>query len=98
MPRPGTTTQRGYGYQHQAARRAAIRNLRDGTPCARCGYPMYRADAANLHLDHDDQDRRRYRGLAHATCNTRAGQAKRQPNRSRREPHPEQPQRQSRRW
>jgi hypothetical protein len=41
---------------------------------------MYRSDAAELDLDHDD-DRTSYRGLAHRHCNRRAGgqaRAKRQ--------------------
>jgi hypothetical protein len=35
---------------------------------------MYRSDSRNLDLDHTE-DRAAYRGLAHASCNRRAGQA-----------------------
>jgi hypothetical protein len=70
-----TTTQRGYGWTHQRARLQAIRGMVDGQACTRCGLPMWRAEAHTLHLDHTD-DRGGYRGLAHPTCNTRAGQAK----------------------
>lgn len=67
---------RGYGAGHKRARRDALDELRrnDGQPCARCGRPMWHADAAHLDLDHDDQ-RTGYRGLAHRSCNRRAGQA-----------------------
>lgn len=72
--RPGNTTQRGYGWGHQTTRAKALRALRDGDPCVRCGQPMFRADSKGLDLDHGD-DRTTYRGLAHASCNRRAGQA-----------------------
>lgn len=74
--RAGNTTQRGYGRAHQKARADAIDDLHDGDPCARCGGPMYRAEARALDLDHAD-DRDTYRGLAHAHCNRKAGQASR---------------------
>lgn len=70
----GTTTQRGYGWAHQKARADAIRDMHDGDPCSRCGGPMYRAESRALDLDHRD-DRTTYRGLAHAYCNRKAGQA-----------------------
>lgn len=70
-----SSTARGYGSRHRRARTAAIAQLQDGQPCARCGRPMLRSDAAQLDLDHDD-DRTGYRGLAHRSCNRRAGQAK----------------------
>jgi hypothetical protein len=69
-----TTTQRGYGWQHQKARAAAIARFVDGDPCARCGQPMH-GDPRALQLDHSD-DRTGYRGLAHAVCNLRAGARK----------------------
>ncbi|GAB1642546.1 endonuclease domain-containing protein [Krasilnikovia sp. MM14-A1259] len=78
MSRPGlSTTQRGYGIGHKRARLAALEHLRhhDGQPCHHCGKPMWHAYAARLDLDHTD-DRTGYRGLAHASCNRRAGQAK----------------------
>lgn len=74
--RKGTTSARGYGWSHQRARAHALATLHDGDPCPRCGGPMYRGQA--LDLDHAD-DRASYHGLAHATCNRRAGgQAKAQ--------------------
>lgn len=76
MPRRGpTTTQRGYGGQHQAARAWALSHYQQGQPCTRCGQAMWETDPRSLHLDHSD-DRTHYLGLAHPTCNTRAGQAK----------------------
>ncbi len=42
----------------------------DGKPCVRCGEPLERGQA--IDLDHND-DGMTYRGLAHATCNRRAG-------------------------
>lgn len=79
-PRGLTTAGRGYGWGHQQARAAALRRLRDGDPCTRCGQPMSRAEARLLDLDHTD-DRAGYRGLAHAGCNRSAGQAKAQAQR-----------------
>ncbi|MGW3808843.1 endonuclease domain-containing protein [Micromonospora sp. NPDC005113] len=79
MPR-GTTTQRGYGWAHQQARTQALERMPDGQPCTRCAQPMYRNEAQLLDLDHNE-DRRTYRGLAHRTCNRRAGQAKAQARR-----------------
>lgn len=70
MPSTGSTTARGYGAGHQKRRAAALAALVPGTPCSRCGGPMYRDQA--LHLDHTD-DRSGYRGLSHARCNTSAG-------------------------
>ncbi|MEW2474622.1 endonuclease domain-containing protein [Micromonospora gifhornensis] len=69
-----TTTTRGYGWAHQQARARAIAQMHDGQPCVRCNQPMRKAQAKLLDLDHTD-DRRTYRGLAHRTCNRRAGQA-----------------------
>jgi hypothetical protein len=99
MPRhdPRTTTQRGYGYAHKKARREALDRLIDGLPCARCGRPMYRSQARVLDLDHTD-DRRAYNGLAHRSCNTRAGQAKAMRNRRPQPEPPSEPTIHSRRW
>ncbi|MGZ4560252.1 MAG: hypothetical protein ACXVXJ_04655 [Mycobacteriaceae bacterium] len=69
--RTRTTAARGYGTAHVQARKAALARLRDGDPCVRCGGPMYHGQV--LHLDHDDHDRTKYLGLAHARCNTAAG-------------------------
>lgn len=64
-----TTTTRGYGYSHQVLRRALLPGAY-GTPCPRCGERMQPGQP--LDLDHTE-DRTGYRGMAHATCNRRAG-------------------------
>ena len=73
----GSSTARGYGKAHRAARERALKDLRenDGQPCTRCAQPMWWAQRQWLDLDHTD-DRTGYRGLAHRGCNRRAGQAK----------------------
>jgi len=43
-----TTTQRGYGWQHQQ-RRAALLPLAIGTRCALCGKVMLAHEALDLH-------------------------------------------------
>lgn len=65
----GSSTQRGYGYQHQLLRRALL-PYAYGRPCPRCGDIMQ--PGQRLDLDHND-DRTGYRGMAHASCNRRAG-------------------------
>jgi hypothetical protein len=74
-PRPGrvqaSVAARGYGYEHQKKRRAALATLKPGTPCPRCGQEMY--PDQKLHFDHADDDRNYYLGLSHASCNLRAG-------------------------
>lgn len=72
-----STTGRGYGSTHQNARTDALKRLRqdDGQPCTRCARPVWWAQRRLLDLDHDD-DRTGYRGLAHRSCNRRAGQAR----------------------
>jgi hypothetical protein len=57
---------RGYGYQYQKLRKALLPSAY-GTPCARCGQLML--PGQKLHLDHDDWDRTKLRGFAHAECN-----------------------------
>jgi hypothetical protein len=79
MARPGTTTQRGYGTEHQALRRALIVNA-IGQLCPRCGEPMLEWQA--LDLGHTD-DRSGYNGIEHAKCNRAAGGRKGQAGRSR---------------
>lgn len=74
-PRP-TTTQRGYGYEHQQARAEALRALVPGDPCPFCGEGM----APTMRLDYDHYPPLALGGggvrrLAHASCNRRAGQA-----------------------
>jgi hypothetical protein len=64
---------RGYGYQYQKLRKALLPNAY-GTPCVRCGELML--PGQKLHLDHDDYDRTKLRGFAHAACNIRAAAKK----------------------
>jgi hypothetical protein len=66
-----TTSQRGYGWQHQVMRRRIARLVDSGRAyCSRCGRPI--AVGAAWHLDHFDSDRTRYKGPSHARCNERA--------------------------
>jgi hypothetical protein len=76
-PRP-TTTQRGYGWEHQQARAAALRELaRAGQGlCPFCSLPM----TPGMPLDYDHYPPLVYgpgprvRRLSHRSCNRRAGQ------------------------
>lgn len=61
-----------YGRAHRRIRRALLAQAY-GQLCPHCEEPMLRGQA--LDLDHTD-DRRGYRGMAHATCNRRAGAEK----------------------
>lgn len=85
-----------YNYRHQQAREAALKALVDGTPCHFCGRPMYRANARQLHLDHDLTGTT-YRGLAHADCNILDG-ARRGGLATARRRHPLAARRSSRDW
>lgn len=71
----GTTTQRGYGHQHQTLRKQWAPKVATGTvPCARCGEPINPGEPWDLgHAD----DRTKYNGPEHAyRCNrSAAGQA-----------------------
>lgn len=62
----GSTTARGYGWEHQQARAAAQAAFVEGSPCPRCEEPMLSTQP--LDLDHRD-DRDGYLGLAHRSCN-----------------------------
>ncbi|GAB3429872.1 hypothetical protein [Actinophytocola sediminis] len=73
MPRRGTTTERGYGAEHQQLR-AELLPWAYGRPCPRCGDLMH--EGQELDLGHDDEDRAEYQGMEHATCNRSAGAAK----------------------
>lgn len=73
MPKPGSTTQRDYGAAHQRMRKAMLPSM-PGSPCTRCGRTLQAGD--DVHLDHDDQDRGKYLGFAHARCNLVAGAVK----------------------
>lgn len=60
--RPGGTTARGYGQQHQVARKRALADFTPGvTVCARGGEVMWANDLPEL--DHTD-DRTGYLGLS----------------------------------
>lgn len=74
--RKGNTAERGYGTQHQAARRAAAALHTPSDPCSRCGQPLGPM-SRHLHYDHTD-DRTGYLGFSHAACNQLAA-ARRRP-------------------
>lgn len=63
-----------YSAAHKKRRKQLLADLErnPGQPCSRCGLPMFVSQ--RLHLDHSD-DGATWRGLAHASCNLRAGQA-----------------------
>lgn len=71
MPRAnGTTTQRGYGAEHQRLRRQwAARIAKGGVSCSRCGTLLQ--PGMPFDLDHAD-DRRSYRGPSCPACNRAA--------------------------
>lgn len=72
MPRPGTTTARGYGTRHRGLRAWwAPRVARGTVNCRRCGHPIRTGQPWDL--GHDDHDRTTYRGPEHANCNRSAG-------------------------
>jgi hypothetical protein len=75
----GSSTARGYGADHRAARAEAEPTV-IGKTCAR--YPLGQCiePAGRMilpgqpwHMDHDDHDRTRYIGPSHAGCNVAAG-------------------------
>jgi hypothetical protein len=65
----GTTTQRGYGADHQRTRARLLSEFTPGQPCARCGQPIW---GPPLDLGHTP-DRTAYTGLEHADCNRADG-------------------------
>jgi hypothetical protein len=71
----GTTKQRGLGYDHVKDKERLLAIHREGTPCWRCGKPMYKAQG----LDRDHVIDRAHGGasapavLAHASCNRSKG-------------------------
>lgn len=86
--KPGkTTTERGYGAQHQKQRRILLARHKDGTPCPECGKPMYKTasknfDNAALEADHgpgsalkyaDNKQATKATRLLHRTCNRSGG-------------------------
>lgn len=71
----GTTTQRGYGTKHQALRRQFAELVDSGRAlCARCGQPIIPGTLWDL--GHADNDRSRYVGPEHRTCNRGAAARK----------------------
>lgn len=71
MPKPGSTTARGYGATHTAERAKWAAVVEAGkAECARCHRPIMADDPWDL--DHND-DRTGYIGPSHATCNRSAG-------------------------
>lgn len=84
---PKTTTERGYGTQHQKQRRILLARHTDGTPCPECGKPMYKTaaknfDGAALEADHGPGSALKYAEnkqatkatrLLHRTCNRSGG-------------------------
>lgn len=75
--RRGTTTQRGYGSQHQAERERRLQRYRPGDICPHCGQRMHYwpLDIARRYLDlPHNADRTGYLpGLAHRHCNRADG-------------------------
>jgi hypothetical protein len=66
--RRGSTTQRGYGDEHQRLRAQLIATYSPDDPCARCSEPLG-DDPDVLDLGHIDGDPTRYSGLEHRECN-----------------------------
>lgn len=72
VPAKAPTASRGYGGDHQAERERQRPFVESGAArCTRCGKPIRPGEA--WALDHDDNDRSRYLGPAHARCNSQAG-------------------------
>lgn len=78
-----STTARGYGGDHQRARKQAARRHKPTDLCARCGHPLG-VMGRWLHYDHTDR-RDGYLGFSHGSipcpvcgkrCNLRAGALK----------------------
>lgn len=77
MGDPRSTTDRGYGHDHQKLR-AEWKPKVDARQvnCARCGrriIPNPRAFGDGWQLDHDPTDRTRYLGPSHTSCNQGGG-------------------------
>lgn len=76
MPRPLTTTARGYGAAHQRERQRWQRIIdREGATCWRCRRPIP-IGSRSWDLGHHDQDRTRYMGPECPPCNRAAGARK----------------------
>ena len=71
MTATGDTARRGYDWQHERARIRFKRLVDAGQAfCARCG--AWIDPTTPWDLDHDDNDRRYYRGVSHRRCNRTA--------------------------
>jgi hypothetical protein len=75
----GSTTQRGYGHDHQAERERRLAAYRPGDPCAHCGrpitwpLPLTTLARQRIHLPHNATRTGYLPGLSHAACNLRDG-------------------------
>lgn len=68
MPKPGSTTARGYGAKHQALRKKWQAIVDRGEAyCWRCG--CWLEPGQPFDLGHDDHDRTVYRGPECVPCN-----------------------------
>jgi hypothetical protein len=76
--RPGDTTRKGYGAQHQRLRAQLAPAVARGTvACARCGHLI--PPGAPWDLGHrDGTGKREYQGPEHQRCNRAAGTAARE--------------------
>lgn len=73
-----STSARGYGTAHQAARARLAPSVDAGrASCWRCGRPIVPGEAWDLGHDDLDPTKRTYRGPEHATCSRSAGARKR---------------------
>jgi hypothetical protein len=69
-----TTSERGYGPEHQRLRAAWKPKVDAGlVDCWRCTEPI--DPGSKWELGHDDHDRSKYRGPEHFKCNRSAGGA-----------------------
>jgi hypothetical protein len=71
MPRKGTTTERGYGTEHQRLREQLLPHAY-GQLCPKCEQPMWEGE--ELDLGHTE-DRTGYTGMEHRSCNRSHGAA-----------------------
>jgi hypothetical protein len=69
----GSRHERGYDAKHEALRRVVKARLEAGqlVRCARCGARISAGEPFDL--GHDDNDRSRYSGPEHQSCNRSAG-------------------------
>jgi hypothetical protein len=82
MAARGSTSARGYGWRHQQVKKRVGLLVASGAAfCTRCGEPIDPLDPWDL--DHSD-DRSRWVGPAHRSCNRSAGAAKGNASRGRR--------------